>query len=388
MGNEIGLQYIMDGNGNYYTVSGDDQLVVANSREEAAVFTVIEARKRIGSGMKAKFYHMVTVSDRVEMENQILYEKTENAEDSFSAKEFPKQEKADLNTIYEIDWLKYLQHFTYLVSSIKDYQDELIKQESETDQEICDLLHLVELYDLSEEESMDAMKRIKTARMDRRDIKDQLMCLDYFQKSIGTTANRTKAFTAIKQIEKMSKRVYHPRQLPEIFCGMDERKTDRNAYAEDNMRSYDSEPADENLNDTMGGYQEMNYSETIFDGRKNDWIGFARQQMEFYQNVRQYMVNLQLVMEEIDQDIEEILKNIEDANYNVAQGYKVFKKLKDLRNEKKEKEKELEILRAMTDYIDCEAMSEICAENMDIINEMTGRKNTPDMQEEYQQELA
>ena len=132
----------------------------------------------------------------------------------------------------------------------------------------------------------------------------------------------------------------------------------------------------------------MNYSETIFDGRKNDWIGFARQQMEFYQNVRQYMVNLQLVMEEIDQDIEEILKNIEDANYNVAQGYKVFKKLKDLRNEKKEKEKELEILRAMTDYIDCEAMSEICAENMDIIDEMTGRKNTPDMQEEYQQELA
>jgi len=388
MGNETGLQYIMDGNGNYYTISGDDQLVVAKSREEAAVFTVFDARKRIGSGIKAKFYHMVTVSEHVEMENQILYEKTEDMDDRFTSGAIPEQEKTELNTIYEIDWIKYLQHFSCLVSSIKDYQDELIKQESEADQEICDLLHLVELYDLSEEESMDTMKKIKMARMDRRAIKDQLMCLDYFEKSIGTTANRTKALTAIKQMEKMSKRVYHPRQLPEVFRGMSGRKTDRNAYVENNMENCDSESMEINQKDKTGGCQEMNYSETVFDGRENDWIGFARRQMEFYQNVGQYVINLQLLIEEIDREIEEILERIEDANYNVAQGYKVFKKLKDLRNEKKEKEKELKILQAMTDYIDCEAMSEICAENMDVIDEITGEKADVDMQEEYRQEFA
>lgn len=33
MGNDLGMQYIMDGNGNYYTVNGNDQLVVARCKE-------------------------------------------------------------------------------------------------------------------------------------------------------------------------------------------------------------------------------------------------------------------------------------------------------------------------------------------------------------------
>ena len=51
------------------------------------------------------------------------------------------------------------------------------------------------------------------------------------------------------------------------------------------------------------------------------------------------MVDLQIEIEAIDSAIEEILLQIEDANYNVAQGYKAFKELKHLRNERKEKQK-------------------------------------------------
>ena len=40
------------------------------------------------------------------------------------------------------------------------------------------------------------------------------------------------------------------------------------------------------------------------------------------------------------------------------QGYKVFKELKDLRNEKKNKSRELEALRSLTYGIDCKYMSE------------------------------
>ena len=56
MGNDLGMQYIVDGNGNYYTVNGNDQLVVARDKDEAGVFTFFEANQRIGGGKRAYFY--------------------------------------------------------------------------------------------------------------------------------------------------------------------------------------------------------------------------------------------------------------------------------------------------------------------------------------------
>ena len=98
--------------------------------------------------------------------------------------------------------------------------------------------------------------------------------------------------------------------------------------------------------------------ETQFDGKKYDWLAFARQQSEFYDNVLQYMVNLQLDMEEIEEAIEDTLVMIEDANFNVTQGYKAFKQLKALRNEKKEKQKEYDCLRALTKGISIEEIAD------------------------------
>ena len=42
------MQFIMDGNGNYYRTNKDNQLVVAANREEASVFTLFDANQRIG----------------------------------------------------------------------------------------------------------------------------------------------------------------------------------------------------------------------------------------------------------------------------------------------------------------------------------------------------
>ena len=76
-------------------------------------------------------------------------------------------------------------------------------------------------------------------------------------------------------------------------------------------------------------------SYTPFDGKENDWLSFARQQAEFYRNAGHYITNLQIDIKEIDSEIENILLETEDANCNVTQGYKVFKRLKELRLEKK-----------------------------------------------------
>ena len=64
-------------------------------------------------------------------------------------------------------------------------------------------------------------------------------------------------------------------------------------------------------------------------------------------HAEQYITNIQLDIDEIDDEIEEILLQTEDANYNVAQGYKVFKRLKELRIERKEKEKGNETLKQL-----------------------------------------
>ena len=48
----------------------------------------------------------------------------------------------------------------------------------------------------------------------------------------------------------------------------------------------------------------------------------------------------------------------------MAQGYKVFKRLKELRLEKKAKTKELNCLYALTDYIACESLADACEDSL------------------------
>lgn len=42
--------------------------------------------------------------------------------------------------------------------------------------------------------------------------------------------------------------------------------------------------------------------------------------------------------------MEQVLEEVENANYNVVQGYNVYKYLKELRNENKNLQKELDTL--------------------------------------------
>lgn len=92
--------------------------------------------------------------------------------------------------------------------------------------------------------------------------------------------------------------------------------------------------------------------ETIFDGKQNDWEQFARQQAQIYSDIPQYMLNLKIDIGEIDNKISNILEQVEEANYNVIQGYNIYKNLRDLRNERKEKEAELRALDILTCDLD------------------------------------
>lgn len=103
--------------------------------------------------------------------------------------------------------------------------------------------------------------------------------------------------------------------------------------------------------------------DTAFDGKDNDWMAFAMQQAEFYRNANQYIVNIKVDIEETQQEIADLMDEIDSSNCNVTQGYKLFKRLKELRIQRKEKEKELQCLYILTERFDMSAMANECESN-------------------------
>ncbi len=364
------LYYIMDYSGNYYRTNQADQLVTAAGVQEAQIFTFAQANRRIGAGKKAAFYCMIPMEDEPQQEEK--HDQVAEQEQSISpVKELTYdevEEQVEKNVfsydLSEMDWAEYLTHFMYIVSGIGKYRDEINGKLSDIDKKICDVLHYIELCETDDREAVDLVELLRVCRENRREIKDELTRVEYFQMNLGTSANAGKAKQALKSIQGLDTRKYKPRKFDELFknCTLKDRrlqKEDLSVVETKNIikkHNYKNEGGEETMT------EERSY--TPFDGKQNDWISFARQQAEFYRNAEQYITNIQLDIDEIDDEIEEILLQTEDANYNVAQGYKVFKRLKELRIERKEKEKELDCLYALTDTIDCPSLAGVCEESL------------------------
>ena len=393
------LYYIMDYSGHYYRTNKADQLVAVAGEQDATVFTFAQANSRICVGKKAAFYCMVPIEENVEdMSREVSG--SDEISDNFSA--LPVEEQEENNDEYvspikeltydevmepieknvasydlsEMDWAEYLTHFTYLVEGLKDYRDELSKKHSDIEQKICDILHYIELCETDDNEATDLIELLRVCRENRRDIKDELQRIEYFQNSFGTNTNVTKAKQALKSIKGLEKRKYKPRKYEELFenCILKDRRLQRDDIhgtvhiSSDTKQRYSVEPTFDEKDGEVTMVEERSY--TPLDEKENDWVSFARQQAEIYRNAGQYIINLQIDIKELDTEIENILLEIEDANCNVAQGYKVFKRLKELRLEKKAKIKELNCLYALTDYIDCESLADTCEDNLAEIEEI------------------
>ncbi len=274
-----------------------------------------------------------------------------------------KPKKAFSSPTYEydiagIDWIEYMNYFCFLSNAAKGYQKDMANRHSEVDKEICDLLHYIELYDLTEDESLKAVAMLKDARQRRRDIKDEISRAELFQKSIGTSANVAKAKGCIKELGKLETRKYFPRELSELFNGMSNRMTERHAFNQIDRDDVEINIEENETYEQEGSQMEYKKEETVFDGKQNNWLEMIQSQQLFFSNVQQYVINIELELDAINEAIEDTLNRIENANYNVTQGYRVFKELKDLRNEKKEKEKEWRTLTTIIDCFDCRAMSD------------------------------
>ena len=319
MQDTLGMQMIMDSKGNYYHINNENRVVILRQNENN--------------------------------DEEVWESKTEYVD------------------IERYDWKKYLKQFCYLAAVVGRRTEELNKCLSEVDLEICDLLHLAELYDLTEEEEIRAMKLMKDARQRRRDIKDEMVCLEYFQHHFGTVENVKEARLIIKQIERLDKRVYHPRKLPDLFEDVQGRETKR-IFSKESVASSTVSGEQNRMNMEGADIMAQEKKHTIFDEQKNDWLTFARAQYTFFQNIPQYMINLQIELQELDEQIEAVMQDMENINFNASQGYKIVKELKDLRNARKEKKEELESLKILATELDCRELAARCVSAMEAMEEV------------------
>lgn len=371
--------YIMDYNGNYYRVDSENQLIAASDETDAVVFNFDEANKRIGTGTKSKFYFMAPVN--TELDAETLCRETDGDESQYdidgTSSVVRELTEAEISEAVEksmseydlsrLDWKEYITHFIYIASGLKEYKEGLLKEESDVDKKVCDVLHYIELCDTNDKEAADLVELLRVCRENRRDIKDEILRVEAFQRSLGTNVNIAKAKETLKAVNGLETRKYTPRKFIELFEGS-ELKARVHADKKLNNRALTSEITDEYTEHTEEELQ-MEYvrRETVFDGKDNDWMEFAIRQAEFYKNANQYIVNIRLDIDDIDKEIEKLMEEIEVSNCNVTQGYKLFKRLKELRLEHGQKEKELQCLYILTEYFEVEAMADACESNVDAL---------------------
>jgi len=366
------LYYIMDYSGNYFRINERNDLVIAKSVNDAAVFSFIEANKRINTGHKNKFYFMTPVeetNDTYQKNGEEVIPMSGNLANVIIsiANEVKKSAGIEDNKsllleydLSKIDWQEYLLHFTYVTEALAGYRDSLVKAESDVDLKICDILHYIELYDTNLEEATSLVELLKECREHRRNVKDEIFRLDTFQRTVGTNANLIKAKEAIKCIKGLENRKYTPRKLSDLFDGKSIMMRSKNEKIINEHVSVNGVIVDKDEERREFDNMNMVRRETVFDGKGNDWMAFAIQQAEFYRNAKQYIVNIKLDICDIDEEIANLMDEIDTANCNVAQGYKMFKRLKELRMKRKEKEQELQCLYTLTDRFDMDVMADEC----------------------------
>lgn len=362
--------YIMDSDGNSYRVGDNDKLVLVRDDEEADTFDVLEANKRIGNSGRSTYYRIIEVKN---------HGKTQ------AIKQETVSEPVCGYCMEDMDFEELLRKLCFVHENIERFQREFRDKQSDVDLKICDILHYIELYEQHEDESADLINRLQDCRNRRRKIKDELYRIDAIERIFKIKSFIPQLKESFHMIENMDMRKYTPRKLPELFANgieIDGKRGER-PVSESIENRFVVLDGGQKVEEAAEEETDMDYERkmTVYDGRKNNWLAFAKMQQEFYGNAEQYMVNLQIESEELDHRIEALLEQIETANYNVTQGYKVFKQLKNMRVLRKEKDQELQCLESLIEGFDCRAMYDAFAYSQRAIEDIVGVSEAFDTEE-------
>ena len=99
------------------------------------------------------------------------------------------------------------------------------------------------------------------------------------------------------------------------------------------------------------------------------------QQLRFWQDIEVKVSLIKTEISRLDEEINSILNYIEDTTYNAAQGYKVYKVLRDKQIERKALMKEVACLESMLSYIDTEKLVQAFQDSIKMSDEKIKEAN-------------
>lgn len=202
---------IVDTRGNFYKLDSTGNLVYAQNSDEATDFSLREANSRIGTGKKARFYNVLEATEKVQDAVEPFTDTT------YDVPELDAIDKPTMFDTMDNNWESLLSELCYMSSHIQEYQKTLSERLSDVDKEICDLMHYLELNELSDGEMIKVSKMLQERRRQRREIKDEMDKTALMRDTFLDREFGIKVHSSLEQMEKMKDRYYTPRKLNELF---------------------------------------------------------------------------------------------------------------------------------------------------------------------------
>lgn len=102
---------------------------------------------------------------------------------------------------------------------------------------------------------------------------------------------------------------------------------------------------------------------------------YMGQQLRFWQDIEVKVSLIKTEIARLDDEINSVLNYIEETNYNAAQGYKVYKVLRDKQNERKILVKEVACLESIIAHIDTEKLVQAFQDSIKVADEKIREAN-------------
>lgn len=102
---------------------------------------------------------------------------------------------------------------------------------------------------------------------------------------------------------------------------------------------------------------------------------YMGQQLRFWQDIEVKASLFKTEIARLDDEINSVLNYIEETNYNAAQGYKVYKVLRDKQNERKILVKEVACLESIIAHIDTEKLVQAFQDSIKVVDERIRKAN-------------
>lgn len=114
---------------------------------------------------------------------------------------------------------------------------------------------------------------------------------------------------------------------------------------------------------------------------------FLQEQVIFWNNITIKLAAMKNDVSQLEEEIESILNFIEDTTYNAAQGYRVYKLLRDKRAERKKMLKEVICMEALLEQINSKEMVGAFQTSLDHAGERINAVNKVTVIKELQSEM-